>query len=152
MLKAIVLDFDGVFTDDKVIVDETGKESVMCSRADGYGILQLKKLPIQILVLTKEINPVASARCKKMGIDCQQGIDNKLEFLIAWLERRGIDPADTIYVGNDVNDIECMEYVGESFCPIDAHPKVLDIADDVLYAGGGNGAVRELCDFILEGL
>ena len=149
-VKAIVFDFDGVFTDDKVTVDETGKESAVCSRSDGYGILQIKKLPIQILVLTKEVNPIASWRCKKMGVECQQGIDNKREFLETWLERRGIKPDDCVYVGNDVNDIECMKYIGRSFCPHDAHFKVKEITGFTLYCNGGNGAVREVCDYILS--
>ena len=79
--ELIVFDFDGVFTDNAVILSEKGEESVRCSRADGLGINMLKrhiknnKIQSKLLVLSTEINPVVSKRCEKLGLDYVQGID-----------------------------------------------------------------------------
>ena len=150
-VKAVVFDFDGVFTDDKVLIDERGKESVVCSRSDGFGILLLKEKGIPILVLSKEVNPVVTRRCMKMDVRCAQGIDDKLAYLSVWLEKQNIPPEQTVYLGNDVNDMECLVYVGTSVVVADAHPLAKRAAMYVLKNNGGNGAVRELCDMILGG-
>jgi len=152
-VKAIVFDFDGVFTDDKVLIDENGKESVTCSRADGYGILLVRELlGIPLLVLSKEKNPVVTQRCKKMQVECVQGVDDKLAYLSVWLREHNIPPEKTIYLGNDVNDCGCLEYVGFGIVTADAHPKAKKSAKYILQNRGGHGAVRELCDSVIEAL
>jgi N-acylneuraminate cytidylyltransferase len=148
-IHAIIFDFDGVFTDNKVIVDEDGKESVICNRSDGLGISAIKKYDLSLLVLSKEKNSVVQKRCEKLGLQCFQGIDDKKTFLTTWLEKKGINPNNVIYVGNDVNDIECLRYVGCGVAVADAHEEVKKKSKIILKNKGGQGAVRELCEFVI---
>ncbi len=149
-IGAIVFDFDGVFTDNKVIVFQDGREAVACSRGDGMGFSLLRKLNIPTLVLSMEENPVVAARCRKLKLQFTQGCSDKLPALRTWLGAQGIDPADVIYVGNDVNDLECLAAVGCGVAVGDAHPAAKTAAKVVLGEPGGNGAIRELVDIILE--
>ena len=149
-IDLIVFDFDGVFTDDKVITDETGKESVVCSRSDGLGIEMLNREGIKMLVISKERNAVVAKRCDKLKLSCAQGINDKLTFLTFLLLERRIPPTNVIYIGNDVNDLECMKIVGCSVCPSDSHQEIRKVAGIILEHTGGNGAVRELVDMILR--
>lgn len=150
--SALVFDFDGVFTDNAVYVREDGVESVRCDRGDGLGLGLLRDAGVPLLVLSKERNPVVAARMAKLGLEHLQGVDDKLPRLMAWLESRGLDPAQAIYVGNDVNDLACMRAIGSSVCPSDAHEAAKAAARLVLQRPGGHGAVRELCDLVLAGL
>ncbi|WP_376691967.1 cytidylyltransferase domain-containing protein [Wenzhouxiangella sp. EGI_FJ10409] len=149
-LEAIVFDFDGVMTDDRVLVSQDGEECVHCSRADGLGLERLRKTGLKLLVLSKERNPVVTARCRKLGIEVLQGRDEKLTDLRAWADSRGLDAGSMIYVGNDINDLECMGWVGLSAAPCDAHPDVLGAVDIVLPRPGGRGAVRAIADLVLD--
>ncbi len=119
-------------------------------RSDGWGIGKLKKTGLPILVLSTEANPVVSVRADKLGLPCLQGQHDKWPALKGWLEQNGIDPAQVVYVGNDDNDLTCMANVGCTVAPADAYPNVLEIADLVLEHRGGDGAIRELCDLILQ--
>src|SRR3954468_23304923 len=83
-LEALVMDFDGVHTDNRVQVDQDGHESVACSREDGLGLEQLRKTGLPMLVLSKERNPVVLARCKKLQLPCFSGIEAKLPALERW--------------------------------------------------------------------
>jgi len=149
-VDALVMDFDGVFTDDRVFVDQDGREAVACSRRDGLGLEMLAKAGLPMVVISKEQNPVVAARCRKLGIACHHGIEAKLGLLQQWLTGQGIDPARTAYIGNDVNDVECMRHVAFAVAPRDAHPAARDAADMVLDADGGRGALRELAELILQ--
>ncbi len=150
-IQALVYDFDGVFTDNHVIVSQNDIESVVCSRADGMGIARLQdKTTIQIVVISKEYNSVVATRCKKLNIEYHQGIDQKASFLSDWLKTNNISCENTIYVGNDINDIECMQMVGCGIAVADAYPEVSAAAKIVLSNNGGSGAIRELCDLILS--
>lgn len=148
MPQAIVFDFDGVFTDDRVVVDENGKESVICSRRDGMGIERLRKAGVPMVVISKEQNPVVAARCRKLQLEHFHGVEAKLELMSQWLADRGFDPAATVYIGNDINDVACMAHVGVAVAPRDAHPSALAAADIVLDADGGQGAIRLFADLL----
>jgi YrbI family 3-deoxy-D-manno-octulosonate 8-phosphate phosphatase len=149
-IGALVLDFDGVFTDNRVLVFADGHEAVLCERSDGLGIRLLKQTGMPILVISTETNLVVQARTKKLGLTCIQGVDDKWEALQAWLFEQNIDPAQVVYVGNDINDLPCMEKVGFTIVVADAHPAVIQIADLILQHPGGRGAIREICDMILK--
>jgi N-acylneuraminate cytidylyltransferase len=149
---ALVMDFDGVFTDNKVMVDQDGRETVRCDRSDGLGLQRLAGIGLPLLVLSKEQNPVVGARCRKLGIECLQGIDDKRPALEAWCGERGLALADTIYVGNDTNDLSCFAAVGCAVAVADSHPEVLAAADLVLHRAGGRGALRELADALISRL
>lgn len=147
---AIVFDFDGVFTDNRVLVLEDGREAVVCDRGDGMGLGMLKESGIPILVLSKEINSVVQARCDKLDLECRHGINDKLSVLGEWCAQKGIALSEVVYVGNDVNDLECLGAVGCGVVPSDAHPKAAAAARVILTAPGGRGAVRELADLVID--
>lgn len=151
-VAAVVFDFDGVFTDNRVIVSQDHSEAVLCNRSDGMAISYLKKTGLPLLILSTETNPVVQARADKMGVPCLHGIASKWERLEQWLKEQAIDPAHVIYVGNDVNDLVCMQHVGCAVAVADAFPEILEYADLVLQNNGGDGAVRELCDLLLSKL
>jgi N-acylneuraminate cytidylyltransferase len=149
-VSLVVMDFDGVLTDNRVWVDQDGRERVSAFRSDSMGINIVRKtLPVQFLVISTETNPVVSARCQKMNVEALQGIHDKAPVLKQLLAERKIKPAETIYIGNDVNDLGCFDVVGYAAAPADAEDIVKRHADLVLQRKGGIGAVRELCDMIL---
>ena len=145
-IKAVVFDFDGVFTDNSVYVSEDGSEGVRCFRGDGLGLGRLKKLGLDILILTSETNPVVSVRSRKLGVRCIQGCEDKLEILKNFTKESGITLNEVAYVGNDINDLSCLQAVGLPVVVQDAHPDVIPHAQYQTRARGGHGAVREICD------
>lgn len=147
---ALVMDFDGVFTDNRVVVSQDGTESVLCDRSDGWGIARLREAGIPMVVISTETNPVVEARCRKLGIPCITGVRDKLKTMSDWLQGNEVSAEDVVYVGNDVNDLECMRVVGCAVAPADAHPHVRQVAHIVLNANGGRGALRELAELILN--
>lgn len=149
-VELIVLDFDGVFTDNRVWTDADGRELVAANRSDGWGIARLKEAGYQIVVLSTEVNPVVAARCRKLELDVIHGVEDKRSALKRLIEDRKVDPNQTIYLGNDVNDLNCFSLVGCAIVVADAHPQARVKADLVLRKHGGFGAVRELCDLLLS--
>jgi len=148
-VDAVVTDFDGVHTDDTVLVGEGGEEFVRVSRSDGMGIGRLRAAGIPVLILSTETNPVVTARARKLGVDVAQGSTDKATALRAWASERDI-PLDRIaYLGNDINDLGCLEVVGWPIAVPAAHPEVIAASRIVLAAPGGAGAVRELADAVL---
>jgi YrbI family 3-deoxy-D-manno-octulosonate 8-phosphate phosphatase len=147
-VTALVLDFDGVFTDNKVIVFPDGQEAVSCDRRDGWGLALLRTLGLPILVLSSETNLIVQSRCGKLKIPCLQGIDEKLPVLLEWLGQHKLDLARVVYLGNDVNDLSCLRGVGCGVAVGDAHPEAKEAAKFVLRSAGGNGAIRELAELI----
>lgn len=146
----VVFDFDGVMTDNRVLVDQDGKESVFCDRGDGMGVDRLLAAGVPALILSKERNPVVEARAAKLKLPVAQSVDRKSDFLSMWCREKGIDPGQVVYVGNDLNDLECFDLVGCSVAVADAVPEVLERADLVLSRPGGRGAVREICEAVLQ--
>lgn len=149
-IRAIVFDFDGVITDDQVYITETGEEMVMASRSDGMGISALKNAGYKLLILSKERNPVVAKRGDKLQIEVIQSCDNKLEALNSWLEKSQIKLSECAYIGNDINDLQCMNAVRLAVTPADAHPLAQQAAHLQLSQAGGKGAVRELSDLFLN--
>ncbi len=149
--EAVIFDFDGVFTDNKVYVDERGVESVRCDRSDGWGLARLKKSGVRLVVMSTEVNGVVQARCRKLGIECHQGLgENKFERYESWCAEAGIDPERTIFVGNDSNDVECLRASGCAIVPSDAYDDALGVADIILEEAGGCGAVRRVCEIVFN--
>jgi YrbI family 3-deoxy-D-manno-octulosonate 8-phosphate phosphatase len=146
----LVLDFDGVLTDNRVWVDQNGTESSVFDRGDGMGIRLLRDAGVEILVLSTEENPIVAARCAKLQIPCRQGLADKRAALLEWTSEHGVDLSAVAYVGNDVNDIGCFEVVGLAIAVGDAHPDVHAHVDARLTRPGGSGAVREACDALLR--
>ena len=142
----LVFDFDGVLTDNKVIVSEDGTESVVCSRGDGLGMEMARKSGLKMLILSKEVNKVVSARGRKLKVEVIQGIEDKPIELQKYCRKYKISLDKVMYVGNDLNDLAVMAIVGTSVAPKNSHPRVLKAASIVLENNGGDGAVRELIE------
>ena len=159
-VHTIAFDFDGVFTDNGVSVDENGRETVRCNRGDGLGIALLRRWKerhhpaLEIFILSTEENPVVAARAKKMRIDYHQNIRDKLHWMSQHLEGRGEEASGIfdglVYLGNDINDLSLMKRSGFSVAPNDAHPRTKNQASVVLKTNGGHGFVREFVEKILR--
>jgi N-acylneuraminate cytidylyltransferase len=148
-LKGIVFDFDGVMTDNRVIVHADGSESVMCNRSDGMGVDRLRAIGMKMIILSKERNPICHRRAEKLKIECENAIDDKLSRLREFASRNGLALGEIAYLGNDINDLECMRHVGLSVAVADAWPAVKKQARLVLTMNGGCGAVREFSDRVI---
>ncbi|HEX7433630.1 MAG TPA: HAD hydrolase family protein [Anaerolineaceae bacterium] len=148
--ELLVLDFDGVLTDNRVWVDEEGHEQISAYRSDSLGLIYLRQAGIEAIVLSMETNFVVAARCRKMKILVLQGINDKATALRNLLQERHLDPACTVYLGNDMNDVPCFPLVGCAVVVADAEAGALRQADLVLTRRGGYGAVRELCERLIE--
>jgi YrbI family 3-deoxy-D-manno-octulosonate 8-phosphate phosphatase len=149
-LDALVLDFDGTLTDDTVIVDQDGRESVTVHRGDGLGIAALRRAGLDVLILSTERNPVVAARARKLAVPALYGIDDKGAALAQWCADNGHSLNRTAYVGNDVNDLPCFEIVGWPIAVADAHHSVRARARIVTAARGGHGAIREIASRLLR--
>ncbi len=147
-IRLVVFDFDGVFSDNRVWTNDRGEESVACFRGDSQGLRRLDEVGVAYFILTSETNDAVPARARKIRSECIRGIEDKLPVLREQLERRGVSPEETAYLGNDVNDAECLAVVGLPVVPADAWDEVMPLARLVLTRAGGNGCVRELCDAV----
>ncbi|WP_405517302.1 cytidylyltransferase domain-containing protein [Streptomyces canus] len=148
-VDAVVLDFDGTQTDDRVLIDADGKEFVSVHRGDGLGIAALRRSGLKMLTLSTEQNPVVAARARKLKIPVLHGIDRKDLALKQWCEEQGIAPERVLYVGNDVNDLPCFALVGWPVAVASAHDVVRGAARAVTTVPGGDGAIREIASWIL---
>ncbi|WP_419997368.1 cytidylyltransferase domain-containing protein [Streptomyces boninensis] len=148
-IDAVVLDFDGTQTDDRVLVDQDGREYVSVHRGDGLGIAALRKAEMSLLILSTEVNPVVAARARKLRIPVLHGIDRKDEALKKWCEEQDIAPERVLYVGNDVNDLPCFGLVGWPVAVAGAHAVVRGAARAVTTTPGGSGAIREIASWLL---
>ena len=144
----VVLDFDGVFTDNRVWVSETGEESVACWRGDGIGLRTVDEVGVPYVIVSTEANPVVARRAEKLRTRCVHGVDDKLAVVRDEAARAGVGLGAVAYVGNDVNDGSCLEAAGFPVVPADAWPEVVPLARWVLDRPGGQGCVRELCDAV----
>jgi YrbI family 3-deoxy-D-manno-octulosonate 8-phosphate phosphatase len=148
-VAAIVLDFDGTQTDDRVWITADGAEQVAVHRGDGMGIAALRDAGLPILILSSEVNNVVEARARKLRIDCIHGVADKSESLVAWCREKGADLSAVVYVGNDLNDLSCLRLVGWPVAVGSAHLVVKQSARHITTAPGGAGAVREVASWIL---
>ncbi|MGW0413859.1 cytidylyltransferase domain-containing protein [Streptomyces collinus] len=148
-IDAVVLDFDGTQTDDRVLIDSDGREFVSVHRGDGLGIAALRRSGLKMLILSTEQNPVVAARARKLKLPVLHGIDRKDLALKQWCEEQGIAPERVLYVGNDVNDLPCFALVGWPVAVASAHDVVRGAARAVTTLPGGDGAIREIASWIL---
>lgn len=127
-IRFLIFDFDGVFTDNAVYVDQRGRESVRCWRGDGIGLRKLERIGIEAMVLSTEENPVVATRCEKMKIQCIQGCRDKGKRLISLVQERSLSMHQVAFMGNDINDLSCLQAVGLPIVVADAHTDVLSVA------------------------
>lgn len=144
-----MFDFDGVFTDNVVYVDQDGRETVGCWRSDGLGISRLKSAGVAVVIVSTETNPVVSARAAKLKVRCVQAVEDKGAAAIALCDEYGVSPSRAMFVGNDINDIPAFQVVGAAVAVADAHPDIEPYIGFRTRARGGRGAVREICDLLV---
>jgi YrbI family 3-deoxy-D-manno-octulosonate 8-phosphate phosphatase len=149
-IELVVFDFDGVLTDNRVWVNQEGYEMIAANRSDSMGINRMRRHGVEAMVISTEINPVVSARCRKMNVPVLQGIQDKVDTLKGVLKERNIDPRNVVFVGNDFNDTPCFPMVGCAVVVADAELEAIQVADLVLTRRGGHGAAREISDLILK--
>jgi 3-deoxy-D-manno-octulosonate 8-phosphate phosphatase (KDO 8-P phosphatase) len=147
-IRLVAFDFDGVFTDNMVYVFEDGSEAVRCFRSDGIGLQKLKNLGIEAIIVSTEANPVVSARARKLKIRCVQDCRDKRAVLEKIAQEQGIGLSEVAFVGNDINDLPCLQCVALPVVVRDAHQDVVPIALYQTQRPGGHGAVREICDLL----
>ena len=158
-IHTVVFDFDGVFTDNKVWVDQNGIESVRCDRGDGLAFDLVRaskskhKFNIEFFILSKEKNPVVLMRAKKLDLECKYGVSDKLKFVQKYLLSKFPNTINSfeglVVLGNDLNDLPLMRKAGFSVAPNDAHKKVKEISHLVLPQKGGEGVVRVFIELLL---
>jgi 3-deoxy-D-manno-octulosonate 8-phosphate phosphatase (KDO 8-P phosphatase) len=148
IIQLVAFDFDGVFTDNRVITNQEGTESVVCWRSDGLGLSRIIKLGVRVIIVSTESNPVVSMRAAKLKVTCLQSVEDKAGAILEICRNYGIPPEHTMFVGNDINDIPAFRVVGYPVAVADAYPEVYPYVLFRTKKPGGLGAVREICDLI----
>ena len=149
-IDALIFDFDGVLTDNKVLVDKNGSEFVSCNRSDGLGFAAIRKLNKPAFILSTEKNQVVTARANKLDVTAIQGVKNKVIALEKIVYKKSYNFSKVFYIGNDINDYFVMKKCGHTACPKDSHPLIKKISDFTLSTKGGQGVVCELLENIFE--
>lgn len=150
-IKVMAFDVDGVFTDGSLTFDQDGKEYKTFNAKDGQGIICVERAGIVTVIITARKNGTVEHRAKNLGItELHQGIKFKLPVLEQIVKERGLSMEEVSYMGDDLPDICILEKVGLPCCPNDAVDEVKNICNFVSTRNGGCGAIRELCDFVLN--
>jgi 3-deoxy-D-manno-octulosonate 8-phosphate phosphatase (KDO 8-P phosphatase) len=149
-VKLIAFDFDGVFTDNTVYVTQGGVESVRCWRSDGLGLSRLQSIGVHVFIISTEKNPVVTVRANKLKMPCKQGVEDKAAAILQTCAELGIAPEQTMFVGNDINDIPAFKSVGLPVAVADSYPEVDPYVLFQTEKSGGLGAVREICDLVFN--
>jgi 3-deoxy-D-manno-octulosonate 8-phosphate phosphatase (KDO 8-P phosphatase) len=146
----IVFDFDGVLTNNSVLVSQDGTESVLCSRADGLAFDMIREAGVSAIIMSTEENPVVLQRGKKLRVEVLQAVTDKGAELQRVCQERGVPLNQVVFVGNDLNDLPAMRLVGCAVAVADSHPEVLKRADLCLRTKGGYGVAREIAEDFLQ--
>ena len=150
-VSTLIMDFDGVFTDDKVFLDEDGHEFSRCDRADGMGIYLLcQQTKVTPIIMSRDVSKISVARAKKLKIEGFSSVLEKGQAVEALISERGLKPEEVIFLGNDLPDLDTYDHVGYFVCPADAQPAVRRRSDLILEHRGGKGAIRELADLLIK--
>lgn len=149
-IKLLICDVDGVFSDGRIYLSNSGEELKAFHTRDGYGVRSLLTSGIQVAVITGRKSQIVENRMKALGINhIYQGIDNKFEPYEALLTQYQVSPNEVAYIGDDMVDLPVMKAVGLAVCVADGHPYVKQHAHLVTHIPGGHGALRELSDLLL---
>ena len=150
-LRLFATDVDGVLTDAGMYYSESGEELKKFNTRDGMGIKLLQRAGLITALITMEETKLVTRRAEKLAIpEVHQGVRDKLAVMREMVARHGLTLQQVAYIGDDVNDLEVLNAVGFSAAPADALPAVRDAVDYVCRQRGGEGAVREVADLILE--
>ncbi|MGE0739671.1 KdsC family phosphatase, partial [Sulfurimonas sp.] len=151
MIKLIVLDVDGCLTDGKIIYASDGSEIKNFNVKDGLAISSWIKMGFQAAIITGRNSEIVAKRAKELGISYLfQGIKDKESVLKELLERLNLKQYEVGAIGDDLNDYKMLRSVGRSFTPKDGAKEIRELVDTVLTSKGGDGAVREMIDILVD--
>ncbi|OGN05673.1 MAG: hypothetical protein A2831_00635 [Candidatus Yanofskybacteria bacterium RIFCSPHIGHO2_01_FULL_44_17] len=149
-IRLIAFDFDGVFTNGLFMLSQDGTESIICNRRDSWGLNEMKRLGIKMVVINKGLDPAVSKRCQKLKLEYKyDATKDKLSILKDVLVREQVKPESVLYVGDDTIDLPCLKYAGLAVTVADGASECKKAADYITEKNGGQGAVRELCELIV---
>ena len=150
-LKLLSLDTDGVLTDGGLYYTDAGDEMRKFNVKDGMGIRMLQSAGVEVVIITASSAPAIAHRGHRLGLEhVYLETEDKLAALVELCDKRGIDLDQVAHVGDDVNDLPVLEAVGCPMSVANAMPAAKEVALYVTHNNGGEGAVREVCDLILE--
>lgn len=152
MYKLLVLDVDGTMTDGNVYMSDHGEIFKAFNIKDGYGIKHIvPQMKMKTVIITGRKSEIVDRRAKELDIEYVfQGVADKLACLNNFVDELNIRLEEVVYIGDDVNDLECIEQVGFKCCPADAHSVIKGKADYIAKKNGGQGAIREVIDWLFE--
>lgn len=149
-IRLFAVDVDGTLTDGAMYYDKDGEVLKRFHTRDGHGLAALRKAGIEIAFISGEDSPIVTARARKLGVTrVLKGIKDKLPVLKSLVSKLGLTRDETAYMGDDVNDLECLGWAGISACPADAVDAARRSSRIACRLPGGHGAVREFCDLVI---
>ncbi|MBR7059624.1 MAG: HAD-IIIA family hydrolase [Neisseriaceae bacterium] len=150
-IKMLILDVDGVMTNGNIMILPNGEEVKVFNTQDGHGIKMLQEAGIDVAIITGRDSSACAFRAKQLKIKYYfAGIADKLEAFRQLLQQSNLSARQCAYMGDDLPDLPVLKQVGLSIAPLNAHAKVLGEVDYVTRHAGGEGAVREVCDCLIE--
>lgn len=152
-IKVLVLDVDGTLTDGKIYMSANGEMMKAFNIKDGYALARLPKFGITPVIITGRISDIITQRCKELNItEVYQGIDDKVAKLYEVCDNLNVTVKQCAYIGDDLNDLDCIHLCCHSGAPADAIKDIITQVDYVCSHKGGEGAVREYCDYLVNKL
>lgn len=150
-IQLVVFDVDGVFTDGTILINHLGEETKSFNVRDGHGIRMLMHYGVDAAVISGRDSQAVNVRMSELGINTiMQGHIDKRSAITELITSKSISPQNVAFVGDDIIDVPAMQVAGLSFAVADAHPWVIKHADYTTQALGGRGAVREVCELIMD--
>lgn len=150
-IKILVTDVDGVLTDGGAYYSDEGIELKKFSIRDGMGIVLMQKAGYRVAIVTTEKTKIVERRAERLKVvDLYQGVINKVEAIEGLLNKYSVQWSETAFIGDDINDIPVLKKVGFAATPANGTALNKKLADYITKAEGGHGAVREVCDLILQ--
>jgi 3-deoxy-D-manno-octulosonate 8-phosphate phosphatase (KDO 8-P phosphatase) len=150
-IKMLVMDVDGTLTDGKIYVGENGEVFKAFNVKDGYRLININKYNIIPVIITGKKSEILVKRTSELKIEeVHQGVEDKLKVLNEVINRYQLTYENVAYIGDDVNDIDCMKVCHLKACPADAIDEVFEVVDYICKTNGGKGAVREFIDLIIK--
>ena len=148
-IKLLAMDVDGTLTDGRIYIGPDGEVMKAFDVKDGYGIVRFREAGGIPVIITGRRSRIVEQRCRELGItELHQGVSDKLDCLMKLASRYGLEREEIAYIGDDLNDLACMEYAGVSACPGDAMEAVRSSCSYICTSPGGRGAVREFLDVV----
>ncbi len=150
-IKLLVCDVDGVFSDGRIYLGNAGEELKAFHTKDGFGVKALIASGVEVAIITGRNSSIVSNRMKALNVThIMQGQEDKLPALLSLTKKLRLSLDQVAYIGDDVPDLPCIHNVGLGIAVEDSHPLVLEGANYITFTRGGFGAVREVCDLIMQ--